>query len=31
MLAQDFLIIATSGIVVVSVAVWLIWLRQHVQ
>jgi hypothetical protein len=28
---QDFLIIATSGIVVVSMTVWLIWLWQDVQ
>jgi hypothetical protein len=31
MAAQEFLIIGTSGIIVASVFVWLVWLRRHVE
>jgi hypothetical protein len=31
MAAQEFLIIGTSGIIVASVIIWLVWLWQHAE
>jgi hypothetical protein len=31
MAAQEFLIIGTSGIIVASMIVWLVWLRRYVE
>jgi hypothetical protein len=31
MIAQEFLIIGTSGIIVASVIIWLVWLWQHAE